>query len=936
MSFAGGCRYWPESAKGLYFQSSWSVPNSDSISKPLRILYVEDNNDDAVLVTAYLRRAGFEPVVERVETATGMAAALAAGQWDLVLSDFVLPGFSAAEALQVLRASGQDLPFIIVSGAIQEEAAVDALRAGANDFVVKDRLARLAPAIARELQNAENRAARRRDLELSYRLLFANSPLPMWMYDPKTLQFVAVNTAAIATYGYSREEFLQMRITDIRPAEETRPLLEYLSEHPDAFRPFHSSRHRWKDGSLREVEVAAQALEINARALTLVVVHDVTEHKQMQIDLARERNMLRTVIDNVPDFIYAKDSASRFTLSNRASAGTLGHTPEEVVGKTDFDLHPPELAAQFLADEQAVMQSGQPLIDREEMMYENGQERWQLTTTVPLRDNAGQVIGLVGISRNITQRRQHARELEAVATVSAALRTAQTLDALLAQWLDITLAAMNATGGSIWLHDPLKDELRPAVIRGWTQPAGAGPVRSQKPSEGVNGLVFRTGRPYVSANFALDPHVAEAVRGRIPAGGGVGIPIHVGDAVIGSFVINTPVGHQVTEDEVHLLTTLAEIAGSAIQRTRFLEQTEQRLGQLSALRAIDEAITASLDLNLTLSVFLDQVLTQLGVDAADVLLLEPGEQMLRYAAGRGFRTREFQQARTRIGEGRAGRAVLERQIIVSDIHDPHPAAKRTGQLIGEDFVSYLGVPLIAKGQVLGALEIFHRSRLDPAPEWLSFLEALAGQAAIALDNAALFADLQRSNTDLHLAYDATIEGWSRALDLRDKETEGHSQRVTVLTLQLAAAQGVPENRSVPLRWGALLHDIGKMGVPDHILLKPGPLTDDEWVTMRQHPTLAYQMLSPIHYLRQSLEIPYCHHEKWDGTGYPRGLRGDLIPLAARIFAVVDVWDALRSDRPYRRAWPADKVRDYIRAQAGPHFDPAVAEAFLNLDFRDER
>jgi putative nucleotidyltransferase with HDIG domain len=233
--------------------------------------------------------------------------------------------------------------------------------------------------------------------------------------------------------------------------------------------------------------------------------------------------------------------------------------------------------------------------------------------------------------------------------------------------------------------------------------------------------------------------------------------------------------------------------------------------------------------------------------------------------------------------------------------------------------------------VLGVLELFHRSRLEPLPEWMEFLAALAGQAAIALDNAALFNHLQQSNADLQLAYDATIEGWSRALDLRDRETEGHSQRVTRLTEQLAAIMGMPDKALVHVRRGALLHDIGKMGVADQILFKPGPLTDDEWVSMRRHPTLAHEMLAPIHYLRPALDIPYCHHEKWDGSGYPRGLKGESIPLAARIFAVVDVWDALRSDRPYRRAWPHDRVRAYLREQSGQHFDLAVVEAFLEMN-----
>jgi putative nucleotidyltransferase with HDIG domain len=170
----------------------------------------------------------------------------------------------------------------------------------------------------------------------------------------------------------------------------------------------------------------------------------------------------------------------------------------------------------------------------------------------------------------------------------------------------------------------------------------------------------------------------------------------------------------------------------------------------------------------------------------------------------------------------------------------------------------------------------------------------------------------------------------RALDLRDKETEGHTQRVTELTLKLARAAGMTEEELVHVRRGALLHDIGKMGVPDHILLKPGKLTDEEWVEMRKHPVFAYELLSPIAYLRPALDIPYCHHEKWDGTGYPRGLKGEQIPLAARLFAVADVWDALRSDRPYRQSWPKEKVIEHIKSLSGTHLDPKSVELFLSM------
>lgn len=210
------------------------------------------------------------------------------------------------------------------------------------------------------------------------------------------------------------------------------------------------------------------------------------------------------------------------------------------------------------------------------------------------------------------------------------------------------------------------------------------------------------------------------------------------------------------------------------------------------------------------------------------------------------------------------------------------------------------------------------------------LEALATEAAIAMEDAALFDDLQRSNVELILAYDKTLEGWVKALDLRDHETEGHTLRVTEMTLRLARAMNISDLELMHIRRGALLHDIGKIGVPDAILSKPGPLTEEEHEIMRLHPTHAYEMLSPIAFLRPALDIPYCHHERWDGTGYPRGLRGEHVPPAARIFAVADVWDALSSDRPYHAAWAPDKVREYVRTQSESHFDPDVVRIIMEI------
>jgi putative nucleotidyltransferase with HDIG domain len=386
-----------------------------------------------------------------------------------------------------------------------------------------------------------------------------------------------------------------------------------------------------------------------------------------------------------------------------------------------------------------------------------------------------------------------------------------------------------------------------------------------------------------------------------------------------------------TEDELMLLQGLADQAALAIINTRLYKDARRRLEHLQALRAIDIAISSNHILKETLNVLLEQITKQLRVDAAVILLLDETKGRLEFGASLGFQTSTLRYTSLRVGEGMAGAAAQKQEIIhVHDLRTDPKSLVNASSLAKEGFVSYYAAPLITQGQVKGVLEIFHRLLLDPDDEWLSFLETLAGQAAIAIESTTLFEDLQRTNDELSKAYDSTIEGWSHALDLRDKETEGHTQRVTALTVELARTFGLGERELVYIRWGALLHDIGKMGIPDRILLKEGSLTDDEWDVMRQHPTYAHEMLRPIQYLRPTLDIPYCHHEKWDGTGYPRGLKGEEIPLGARIFSVVDVWDALTSDRPYRSAWSPEKTLAHIRDGAGSHFDPQVVDVFIKL------
>lgn len=376
-------------------------------------------------------------------------------------------------------------------------------------------------------------------------------------------------------------------------------------------------------------------------------------------------------------------------------------------------------------------------------------------------------------------------------------------------------------------------------------------------------------------------------------------------------------------------TTYTAILRDITERKDFEEKIQAQVNRLAALREIDIAISGSVDLQITLNVILDQVCAKLHTDACNVLLFDSESQVLEYAAGRGFYSNAIKKSSLHLGQGVAGQTALNRKpIYIPDLSNSNFI--RRDLLIDENFVSYYGTPLLSKGRVVGVLDIFQRSPLNPDEEWESFLETLSRQTSIAIDNALLFENLQRSNDELTLAYQSTLEGWSKALELRDDGTQGHTQRVTNMTIQLAKKMNIKGKKLLYIRQGALLHDIGKIAIPDSILLKSGDLNDDEWEIMKRHPQFAYDLLDSIEFLRPTLDIPYSHHEKWDGSGYPQGLKGKEIPLAARIFAVVDVWDALSSDRPYRKAWPTKKTVKYIKEESGGYFDPEIVEKFLDL------
>jgi len=944
----------------------------------IKVLLIEDNPGDVRLMREMLAEARGVPFrLEHADRLSTGLARLAEDNVDVLLLDLGLPDSTGLSTFAQAHAQAPHVPIIVLTGLNDGDVAVQAVREGAQDYLVKGQVEGnvLTRAIryAIERKRAEEQL-KRRNQDLTVLNTIATMVSQTLSLEEilavaldATLDATRFETGGIALWN-EKEQCLQQVVSQGVEPELAAAFLGLPRAGGHRERLLHTGQPVFHDDTAHDPtvnpEIARVGLTISGmvplahkgkvlgvlavatrlprqwteedKSLLMAVSRQIataTANAQLYEETQRLAVFNENIVNSMAEGILMEDADGIITFVNPMMAELLGYALEELLGQHWTTIVPVEQRATVA---QELTKRRQRIGGRYEtaLLGKDGHEVPVIVSARPLFDN-GHFRGVLSVFTDITHRKQHERELEAIATVSAALRTASTRAEMLPIILDQLLDLLKAEGAALAMRDPISGETAVELGRGewadWTD-------TRLPPDAGLSGQVMATGQPYLNNDVRSDPRIARPdligdLRSVACA------PLIVQEDTIGVLWVGRKT--DIAEEEVRLLTAIADMAANAIHRAALHEQTQQRLQRLTALRHIDMAITASLDLRVIFNVLLEQITAQLGVDAADVLLLNQHIQTLEYATGCGFRTEAIKHTRLHLGEGHAGRTALERRTIaISDFEaEQSKIENRKSQIQEEGFVAYCAVPLIAKGQVKGVLEIFHRAPLPFLPpagggreggEWLDFLQTLAGQAAIAIDNAELFNNLQRSNVELALAYDATLEGWSRALELRDFETEGHTRRVTEMTLRLARTMGMSEGELVHVRRGALLHDIGKIAISDAILLKPDLLTDQEWELMRQHPVHAYEMLSPIAYLRPALDIPYCHHEKWDGTGYPQGLRSEQIPLAARIFAVVDVWDALRSDRPYRPAWSEEKAIQYVREQVGKHFDPLVVEMFLRI------
>jgi PAS domain S-box-containing protein/putative nucleotidyltransferase with HDIG domain len=749
------------------------------------------------------------------------------------------------------------------------------------------------------------------------------------------------NGSAERIFGYAEDEVLGRPLTLLMPEFHKRAHVEGLRRRREADAPrvigrAIEIRGLRKDGSAFPIELSLSTWTTREGRFYTGILRDISlrkENEQKLAALAAERaaeagrERFHRIADRAPAMLWMCDGEGRPAFYNASCLAFTGHTLEQALGGAWVEAVHAGDRDDCLETFRSSFNARRPFSMEYRLRRADGEHRWVLDTGVPRYDAAGEFEGYIGSSLDITDRKEREREQEALLAMARALRAAGSRLEMVPIVLDQVASLLQADGAALLLRDRPSDEVRVELGRGvWTSFTG---VRVPEDAS-LTQRVIEVNGPYLSNDVAGDPELAAH-----PAMNGLtavaSVPLIDRD-IVGALWVGRRA--TINREDLRLLSAIGEMTANAMRRAGLHEETARRLRQITALQAAQAAMSASLDLTLTLDLLIEQLTTVLEVDAAAVLLLDPDTRRLEYAVGRGFRSRITAHPNLRLGQCQAGQAALERRTRhIPDLGAVRNDLLRKWLVDEEEFVSYYAVPLVSRSCVKGVLELFDREARTPNADWMGFVRTLASQASVAIDHATLFDQIRRGNDELRLAYDITLEGWSRALDLRDKETEGHTQRVAEMTERLTREIGMSEEDVQHARRGALLHDIGKMGIPDSILHKPGPLDEEEWRVMRLHPVYAFELLSPIPFLRPALDIPHAHHERWDGTGYPRGLKGEEIPVAARVFAVVDVWDALRSDRPYRPAWPAERALHYLRSETGSHFDSRMVDLFLDVGAR---
>jgi GAF domain-containing protein/HAMP domain-containing protein len=532
-------------------------------------------------------------------------------------------------------------------------------------------------------------------------------------------------------------------------------------------------------------------------------------------------------------------------------------------------------------------------------------------------------------ARLLRETARRADEFAALYATAGDLAAPQrSLPILLQAIVERAIVLLDTFSCAAFLYDPLDGTLEVISQKGLSIALGTRLALN----EGLAGRVAQTRQPILLEDYSRWEHRA-AILSETSLAAALAVPMLYGGELIGVLWVaelgESP--RKFTDADARLLSLFASQTASAVRNTHLFQETRARAEQLALLYDAGLALNSVLEPRAQLEFLFKIAMQALHAERAEFFRFDPDCEQFIYETALGFPDAVQQTLErwspTLTSENGMLSWVGRNRV---PLYAPDVNADARWIAIDPAIRSGVWVPVETAKHLLGVLAVFSTRVNAFTPHDERLLVLFANQAAVALENARLFEDARTSRVALARAYDATIEGWSRALDLRDEATEGHTQRVTELTVRLAREFDIAGADLEHIRRGALLHDIGKMGIPDHILFKPGPLTPAEWKIMQRHPVYAREWIGEIEYLSAAVAIPYCHHEKWDGTGYPRGLKGEEIPLAARLFAVADIWDALLSTRPYRQPWSIEQVRAHIRSLAGTHLDPNVVQVFLKM------
>lgn len=772
-------------------------------SEKLHILYLEDDPLDIELSLATLREYGYQVEYTHVLNKKDFINALDNKKFDIILADYNLPTFDGISALRIYQQRKPEIPFILVSGTVGEERAIESLKAGAVDYVLKTRLSRLGPVVERALQEAEEHRQREqaqaalKQSKHQLQLVIDNAPDAIWQMDPK-LNFTFISPAVYEMTGYTVEEWVGTNL-----AQHTTPK-EFLKMARQAFgalknyRTFNGITFQAlmlrKDGTEFPVEINGRLL-INEKGLPYGLqgsTRDITSRIADQRKIKESEERFRVLYNESPDMYTTVEAGSgHILMCNQRLLKETGYIEHEVIGLPVYKLCHYECLRKAKTVFDEFFETGRI---RDEDLCLRRIDGTQIPVSLnadAVRDEEGNILYGIFSWRDITERLRLQEQAQRylnhqIAANQLALALGETLELTEIYQIIYThiKQQMDADSFAVSFYDETTKMIRPGYVIAddtVTDVSKIPPLELQPEGKGQQSTVIHTGQPVYAPDY------------------------------------------------------------------------QQRLKQSKNVYVIKRNGSVT-----------------------------PGTE--------------------------------------SD--------EKTTQ-------SALLVPMKRFGKTIGVLQV-QSYELDAYSQYdIDLLCALANVASISLQNGELFTNLNAAHQEIGDAYDSTLEGWARALEMRDMETEGHSRRVVDLTVQLARHMGFNEDDLVQIQRGALLHDIGKMSVPDAILQKPAKLTDEEWQVMRLHPVYAYRWLSPIKYLRPCLDIPRFHHERWDGSGYPTGMSGESIPLSARIFAVIDVWDALLSDRPYRDPWSKERALEYIQYHAGQEFDPQVVDAFLGMIAEDE-